>query len=126
MALVGVEDGASEGVQLLALVELPSHPGTELLVGQPLENEVRLDQPPVLLQGLGELVAPRAGLQAGEQQAGGRPAVSQRIAFSEAHRRRTEAVVEARRAGLSWELIARELGLTKQGAWEQFRRFCEE
>jgi Domain of unknown function (DUF4158) len=75
---VGVEDGASQRVQLLAFVELATDPGAELFVGEPGENEVGLGQPPVLLQGLGERVASRAGLQAAEQQRGKRPPVPQR------------------------------------------------
>jgi hypothetical protein len=38
-----------------------------------------------------------------------------------AHAQRREAVGLARRLGLAWEAIAREVGLTKQAAWEQFR-----
>ncbi len=67
MAFVGVEDRAAERVELLAFVELPAHPSPELLIGEPVEYEVRLHEPAVLLEGLGERVAPRAGLQAREQ-----------------------------------------------------------
>jgi hypothetical protein len=55
---VGVEDGAAQGVELLALVELPTDPLAELLVGQPGEDEVRLDQPPVFC-GVSEFVIER-------------------------------------------------------------------
>ena len=74
MTFVGVEDRAPEGVELLAFVELPADPGAKLLVGEPGEDEVRLDEAPVLLQGLGERVAAAAGLQAGESsEAGAHP-----------------------------------------------------
>jgi hypothetical protein len=65
-------------VKLLAFVELLADPGAELFVGEPGEHEVRLDESPVLLQGLGERVATGAGLQAAQEQRGGRPSVSQR------------------------------------------------
>jgi hypothetical protein len=58
MALVGVEDCAAQGAELLALVQLTAEPSAELLVGEPVQHEVRLDQPAILLQRLGERVAP--------------------------------------------------------------------
>ena len=57
VAFVGVEDGAAQRVERLALVELAPNPGAELLVGKPRQDEVGLDQPAVFLQGLGERVA---------------------------------------------------------------------
>jgi hypothetical protein len=47
VAFVGVEDRASQGVELLAFVELPTDPGAQFLVGKPGEDEVRFDQPSV-------------------------------------------------------------------------------
>jgi hypothetical protein len=64
--LVGVEDRPPERVELLALVQLSPDAGSQLLVGEPIEHEVCLDQPAVLLQRLSEWVAPRTGLEAGE------------------------------------------------------------
>jgi hypothetical protein len=43
VSLVGVEDRASERVQLLALVELAADPAAQLLIAEPCEDEVRLD-----------------------------------------------------------------------------------
>jgi hypothetical protein len=67
-ALVGVEDGAAQRVELLAFVELAADAAAELFVGEPGEHEVGLDESPVFLQGLGERVASRAGLQAAEEE----------------------------------------------------------
>src|SRR4051794_14687369 len=44
--LVGVEERAAQRVQLLALAELAADSPAELLVAQPGEDEVRVDQPP--------------------------------------------------------------------------------
>jgi len=77
MALVGVEDRTAKRMQLLALVQLPADPRSQFLVGKPVEHEVGLHEPSVLLQRLGERVAAAAGLQPGEQQRRWRPPVSQ-------------------------------------------------
>jgi biotin operon repressor len=37
-----------------------------------------------------------------------------------------EAITGARGAGVSWERIGRALGMSKQGAWEQFRHLEQE
>lgn len=48
VALVGgIEGMAAQRMELLALVELAADPLAQLLVDQPREDEVRLDQPPV-------------------------------------------------------------------------------
>lgn len=39
----------------------------------------------------------------------------------DAERDRRELVIACRMAECSWELIARELGTTRQGAWERYR-----
>jgi hypothetical protein len=57
MPFVGVEDGAVAGRGVLVLVVLPGDPVAELLIGELGEDEVGLDQPPVLLQRPGERVA---------------------------------------------------------------------
>lgn len=36
---------------------------------------------------------------------------------------RVDAVLRCRGIGLSWELIGRELNISRQAAWEQFSRF---
>jgi hypothetical protein len=40
-----------------------------------------------------------------------------------AHEVRRDAVRTCRAQGLSWELIARELTISRQAAWEQFSRY---
>ena len=47
------------------------------------------------------------------------------VAYTIARSDRVNAVVRAHNVGCSWELIARELGLTRQGAWDQFHRYCK-
>jgi len=68
VSFVGVEDRAAQRMELLAFVELATDAGAELLVGEPRQDEVRLDKASVFLQGLGERVASAAGLEAGEEQ----------------------------------------------------------
>jgi hypothetical protein len=78
LAFVGVEQDAPQPVEVLALVQLPPVPSAELLVAEPFEDEVRLDQPPVFLQRSGDRVPRPAGLEAEEQQRRGRPPVLER------------------------------------------------
>jgi len=46
------------------------------------------------------------------------------LAYSDAFSERLATVVKARIEGASWEQIGDALGLTKQGAWEQFHRIA--
>ena len=78
VAFVGVEEEPAQGVELFAFIELATDTPAELLVDEPGEREVRLDQPPVFLQRPGERVPAAAGLQAGEQQRRRSPPVPRR------------------------------------------------
>ena len=68
------DQGSTEGVQLLALVELPADPWRNAR-REPGEHEVGLDQPSILLQRPRVRVPSRADLQAREQQRRRRPSV---------------------------------------------------
>ena len=50
---------------------------------------------------------------------------SAQLRYDEARTLRIIAVRNAREHGFSWERIARELGITKQAAWQQFSHVDE-
>lgn len=53
VALVGEEQGATQRVQALALVELPPDPPAEFFIGDVVTEVASSDQPPVFVQPLG-------------------------------------------------------------------------
>jgi hypothetical protein len=68
-AFVAVEDGVFEGVDALALVELAVDAASLWRLGEVAEDELGLDEPPVVLQGGGERAAALLGVQAADEQA---------------------------------------------------------
>ena len=74
MPLVGADQGSTDGVQLLALVELPADPWRKAR-RESGEHEVGLDQPCIVLQRPRVRAPSRADLQAREQQRRRRPSV---------------------------------------------------
>jgi hypothetical protein len=110
VTFVGVEEEPAQGVELLAFVELAADAPAELLVDEPGEHEVRLDQPPVFLQRSGERVAAASGLRAGEQQRRGSPPVPQR-------RGEAEQLIPVGRDELRPELVLEEL--VDVGGWRR-------
>ena len=71
MALVGEEQVTAQRMQALALVELAADSASEFFVGDVAAEVDGADEPAVLVQRAGEGVLAGAGVQLGDQQAGG-------------------------------------------------------
>lgn len=75
-AEVGEEQVASQGVEGFAFVELGVYPSAVVGVVEVLQQGDGLDDPAVLLDGLGELILARGGLEAGDEQRRGEVAMA--------------------------------------------------
>ena len=71
LTLMGEEQVAAQRVQALALVQLAPCPATELFVGDVAAEVDRADQTAVFVQRPGQAGLPTAGVQLGDEQAGG-------------------------------------------------------
>jgi hypothetical protein len=71
VALMGDEQGAAQRVQALALVELAAYSPPEFFAGDVAADAVGAHDPPVLVQRLDQGGLPAAGVQPGDEQAGG-------------------------------------------------------
>jgi hypothetical protein len=106
-AFIAVEDGVFQGVDALVLVELAADPAPFRRAGEVAQDELGLDQAPVVLQRGREHGAALLGVESCDEQARGDRPRAQRSGEAQhlvpllADQREADAVAQHRPAGLS-------------------------